>query len=488
MVARRQLSRAQLLCLPLPSAATPLHLPPHHLLCLPVLALAILSLVRPSSFGQPTGLFRATRAWQAGLLAGAVLRGERAVVDPTPVLATRSRVYIVVRCRATLQSFSSQLSGDSRPTWEPWSTVTPCVTDSRLRVSAACTPRPPVYIPLTRHNGDDSRVSSSSRRRWSFGPRVRVAHRASKALRVCGCAHQRRRCFAAVPVGALDFAQLNALLVGPSTELTVPLSEEDEEGALVPNGESAGVMVVDFAEEVSLHLSRYDPVTSPVEVMPFVEGLPHQLLVHSEAREWVVNLTGNDGQRRQQVRLRKGEWPPRQNGPLPPSWPRVWVPCCFDPAGGGDSSQTEGIGGEASFCAAGPQGGSEPPHAFLNRAFVKRASRGFGFPSRSSRRTSEDSGVAPSPPDEPRDRFCSARTPAPWAPWWPILCLNQKLPHCTGFRRAWVAMVKQAGKAPGAVGTPVGEFYVAGQPASPSSPCSGGAFSCHTCRRGGDLF
>ena len=38
-------------------------------------------------------------------------------------------------------------------------------------------------------------------------------------------------------------------------------------------------------------MSRYDPVTSPVEVMRFVEGQPHQLLVHAEAfrlaRAWV---------------------------------------------------------------------------------------------------------------------------------------------------------------------------------------------------------
>ena len=108
---------------------------------------------------------------------------------------------------------------------------------------------------------------------------------------------------AAVPAGALDDALLAAgqgggpeLLVGPSTILTVPLSEEEEEGTLIPNGESAEVVVVDFALEIATHLSRYDPVTSPVEVLPFVKDMPHQLLVHGDAqrlaRAWVTTAAG----------------------------------------------------------------------------------------------------------------------------------------------------------------------------------------------------
>ena len=105
---------------------------------------------------------------------------------------------------------------------------------------------------------------------------------------------------AAVPAGALDDAAGQGggpeLLVGPSTTLTVPLSEEEEEGALIPNGESAEVVVVDFALEIATHLSRYDPVTSPVEVLPFVKDMPHQLLVHGDAlrlaRAWVTTVAG----------------------------------------------------------------------------------------------------------------------------------------------------------------------------------------------------
>ena len=46
---------------------------------------------------------RALRAWQAGLQAGLVLRGEQNVVEPTPAIAVRSRVYIVLRCRGDLR-------------------------------------------------------------------------------------------------------------------------------------------------------------------------------------------------------------------------------------------------------------------------------------------------------------------------------------------------------------------------------------------------
>ena len=40
---------------------------------------------------------RGQRAWSAGLCAGAVLRGERDVVDPTLELRVRNRIYVVLR-------------------------------------------------------------------------------------------------------------------------------------------------------------------------------------------------------------------------------------------------------------------------------------------------------------------------------------------------------------------------------------------------------
>ncbi|OLQ05070.1 hypothetical protein AK812_SmicGene11814 [Symbiodinium microadriaticum] len=109
---------------------------------------------------------------------------------------------------------------------------------------------------------------------------------------------------AAVPVGAVDEALLEAgqgggpeLLTGPSCQISAGLEEEDEEGALRATGESTVVLVVDFAEDVVQHLSPYDPVTSPIEVQPFLSGSPpHLMLVHfalvAAAKEWLVTLTG----------------------------------------------------------------------------------------------------------------------------------------------------------------------------------------------------
>ena len=108
---------------------------------------------------------------------------------------------------------------------------------------------------------------------------------------------------AAVPVGAVDEALLEAgqgggpeLLIGPSCQISAGLAEEDEEGALRGTGESTVVLVVDFAEDVVQHLSPYDPVTSPIEVQPFLSGSPHLMLVHSAlvaaAKERLVTLTG----------------------------------------------------------------------------------------------------------------------------------------------------------------------------------------------------
>ena len=108
---------------------------------------------------------------------------------------------------------------------------------------------------------------------------------------------------AAVPVGAVDDTLLDAgqgggpeLLVGPSCQISAGLAEEDEEGALRATGESTVVLVVDFAEGVVQHLSRYDPVTSPIEALRLPSGSPHLVPVHSDlvsaAQEWLVTLTG----------------------------------------------------------------------------------------------------------------------------------------------------------------------------------------------------
>ncbi|CAE7944072.1 swnK, partial [Symbiodinium necroappetens] len=172
--------------------------------------------------------FRANRAWQAGLQAGAVLRGEQRMELVSEFLAAPSDAGCLVM---ELPTFS---------------------------------PKPMVFVPVLRRAGG---------------------------------------ILAAVPVGAVDEALLEAgqgggpeLLIGPSCQISAGLAEEDEEGALRATGESTVVLVVDFAEDVVQHLSPYDPVTSPIEVQPFLSGSPHLMLVHfalvAAAKEWLVTLTG----------------------------------------------------------------------------------------------------------------------------------------------------------------------------------------------------
>ena len=62
-----------------------------------------------SSLRREDRASRANRAWQAGLQAGAVLRGDQRYPDATPPLAVRSRVYICLRLRGdrTVRFFTS---------------------------------------------------------------------------------------------------------------------------------------------------------------------------------------------------------------------------------------------------------------------------------------------------------------------------------------------------------------------------------------------
>eukprot|EP00439_Symbiodinium_sp_Y106_P085344 s159_g28.t1 len=62
-----------------------------------------------SSLHREDRVARATRAWQAGLQAGAILRGERNYPNSTPFLAVRNRVYVCLLCRGdrTVRYFTS---------------------------------------------------------------------------------------------------------------------------------------------------------------------------------------------------------------------------------------------------------------------------------------------------------------------------------------------------------------------------------------------
>ena len=87
----------------------------------------------------------------------------------------------------------------------------------------------------------------------------------------------------AVPFGFLDASLVSAgqtgaldAVVGPSSEVELALAEEEEDGSLRPVEEVCKALLVDFSLEVASFVARYDPVTSPVEAVPFVPARPDQ--------------------------------------------------------------------------------------------------------------------------------------------------------------------------------------------------------------------
>ncbi|CAE7852956.1 unnamed protein product, partial [Symbiodinium necroappetens] len=109
----------------------------------------------------------------------------------------------------------------------------------------------------------------------------------------------------AVPSGFLDASLVSAgqtgaleAVVGPSVEVALTLAEEEEDGSLRPVEESCNALLVDFSLEVAAYVSRYDPVTSPVEAVSFVPERPDQQVSFPEAlataRAW---LAAEEGER-----------------------------------------------------------------------------------------------------------------------------------------------------------------------------------------------
>ncbi|CAE7299690.1 unnamed protein product [Symbiodinium sp. CCMP2592] len=174
---------------------------------------------------------RAERAWEAGLQAGAVLRGDQ-----------RVRVFTTF---GKFKHFTGPLEGSGGLTLD-WPAVPP---------------RSCVFVPLVARQGG---------------------------------------ILAAVPIDFLDASLIAAgqpgpmdSIVGPSLQVAADLAEEQEDGSLAPTGTQAQVLLVDFNEEVASFVSRYDPVTGPVEVASFDSASPHLQLHHPElARTWIASEEG----------------------------------------------------------------------------------------------------------------------------------------------------------------------------------------------------
>ena len=107
----------------------------------------------------------------------------------------------------------------------------------------------------------------------------------------------------AVPFGFLDASLVSAgqtgaldAVVGPSSEVELALAEEEEDGSLRPVEEVCKALLVDFSLEVASFVACYDPVTSPVEAVPFVPARPDQQIAFSEAlataRAWIAAEEG----------------------------------------------------------------------------------------------------------------------------------------------------------------------------------------------------
>ena len=94
----------------------------------------------------------------------------------------------------------------------------------------------------------------------------------------------------AVPLGFLDASLVSAgqtgaldAVVGPSSEVELAVAEEEEDGSLRPVEDVCKALLVDFSLEVASYVARYDPVTSPVEAVPFVPARPDQQIAFPEA-------------------------------------------------------------------------------------------------------------------------------------------------------------------------------------------------------------
>ena len=125
-----------------------------------------------------------------------------------------------------------------------WSTAGQCATGLRLKVSAGFTCGRLAGCSLSATNGTDSGIHRLPLRRQRFG----------------------RGVLAVVPAGFLDASQVSA---GQAGAMDLPLSEEEEDGSLQPVDALCKALLVDFSVKVASYISRYDPVTSPVEAAPF---------------------------------------------------------------------------------------------------------------------------------------------------------------------------------------------------------------------------
>ena len=195
-----------------------------------------------SSLHREDRVARATRAWQAGLQAGAILRGERNYPNSTPFLAVRNRVYVCLLCRGdrTVRYFTSfgrfKLHVGALERTDTVCHGFPTEGECRVYVRAAGGrfPRQLRMELITEFLAAPadagclvSEAPALSSRPMVFVPLLR---------RTDGI-------LAAVPIGALADAMVDAgqtggldLTVGPSCQVSAGLAEEDDEGALQPTG------------------------------------------------------------------------------------------------------------------------------------------------------------------------------------------------------------------------------------------------------------
>ena len=201
-----------------------------------------------SSLHREDRVARATRAWQAGLQAGAILRGERNYPNSTPFLAVRNRVYVCLLCRGdrTVRYFTSfgrfKLHVGALERTDTVCHGFPTEGECRVYVRAAGGrfPRQLRMELITEFLAAPAdagclvlEAPALSSRPMVFVPLLR---------RTDGI-------LAAVPIGALADAMVDAgqtggldLTVGPSCQVSAGLAEEDDEGALQPTGKVSGFL------------------------------------------------------------------------------------------------------------------------------------------------------------------------------------------------------------------------------------------------------
>ena len=204
-------------------------------------------------------------------------------------------------------------------------------------------------------------------------------------------------------------------MIGPSTELTVPAVEEEEDGSEVPVDSPLQVLVVDFATSAASYLEPYDPASleEPVPVLvASPQVFPHGPQLVSLCKGWLRTKAADrlafytaPEEEEELLQDRPSKLLLQslgRRGSLRPNWPTSGVdqpaPAFHYQPAEGDLGEAARFGGEGGkeVGRAGCGSSSQAfcvPHSKGRHRYVRR--RGPGFPGRPASYDHASEGTRP---------------------------------------------------------------------------------------------